>query len=208
MKYLYLLLLITGITFCSAQTPVESTTKSTAPKSSTTQKSMSSKDTSKTKTATQSTPKSSSAKSSTPKSTKMKDSTKTSKDSTKHSSDDGAMYGKTNVGPGKGYGEGMTQAPAAFPGGDDSLAVFLSRNFKYLSQGQSNGQQGEVNVGFTIDKTGKIQNAMVLKGSGNKEVDAEAVRVVSMMPNWIPGMSGGKPVEVQYILPISYFIPQ
>jgi TonB family protein len=190
MKHLYSLLLIAGIAFCSPYSIAQNSApvkKTTTAKDST--KQSSTKSTSKTGTAT----KSNAAKKS---------------DSTKTKSDDGATYGKTKVGPGKGYGEMMTQSPAQYMGGDDSLAVFLSKNFKYMNQNQSNGQHGQVNVGFTIDKTGKIQNPVVLKGSGNKDVDSEALHAVEMMPNWKPGMSGGQPVDVQYILPIDYFIPQ
>jgi TonB family protein len=109
--------------------------------------------------------------------------------------------------PKVGYGETMQQTPAQFPGGDDSLAVFLQNNFKYAYQLQANGKRGQVNVGFTVDKTGKIKDPIVLSGA-TKEIDDEAVRVVQQMPDWKPGTSGGEPVEVQYILPIDYFIPQ
>jgi TonB family protein len=193
MKYLYFFFLIIGITFCSAQSTQTTNQKSTTQKSSP-QKPTTSAD---------------SSKQSTVKKTGTKTGTTTKqKSAAADSSSDNRSYGKTKVGPGKGYGEMMTQSQAAYPGGDDSLAVFLSHNFKYMNQGQSKGQHGQVNIGFTIDKTGKIQNPIVLKGSANKDVDAEALRVVQMMPNWKPGTSGGQPVDVQYILPIDYFIPE
>jgi TonB family protein len=108
--------------------------------------------------------------------------------------------------PKPGFGVHLEQTPAEFPGGQDSLAVYLHRNFKYAKQEQAKGTNGQVNVGFTVTKEGKIQEPFVLNGA-SKEIDEEVVRVVSAMPNWKPGTSGGTPVDVQYILPIDYFIP-
>jgi TonB family protein len=108
--------------------------------------------------------------------------------------------------PKPGFGVHLEQSPAEFPGGQDSLAVFLHRNFKYAKQEQANGKNGQVNVGFTVTKEGKIQDPFVLNGA-SKEIDDEVIRVVGVMPNWKPSTSGGSPVDVQYILPIDYFIP-
>jgi TonB family protein len=109
--------------------------------------------------------------------------------------------------PKPGFGVHLEQSPAEFPGGQDSLAIFLHRNFKYAKQEQALGKNGQVNVGFTVTKEGKILDPFVLNGA-SKEIDDEVIRVVSAMPNWKPGTSGGSPVEVQYILPIDYFIPE
>jgi len=132
--------------------------------------------------------------------------TSTSDSSTKKSTSQPAKSQTTNR-PEKGYGESLKQTPAQFPGGDDSLAVFLQNNNKYAVQGQANGKRGQVNVGFTVDKAGKLKEPMIIRGA-SKEIDEEVLRVVQQMPNWKPGTSGGVPVEVQYILPIDYFIPE
>ena len=50
----------------------------------------------------------------------------------------------------------------------------------------------------------RIDTAAPDKHPAAKYLAAEAVRVVSVMPNWTPGMQGGKPVNVQYMLPISF----
>jgi periplasmic protein TonB len=118
-----------------------------------------------------------------------------------------ATNAQAQKGPKVGYGVAIEQTPAQFPGGDDSLAVFLQKNFKYARQEQAHGKHGQVNVGFTVDKEGKIKDPFVLNGAG-KEIDEEAVRVVQAMPAWKPGTSAGTAVEVQYILPIDYFLPE
>ena len=109
--------------------------------------------------------------------------------------------------PPKGYGEAVQQSNAQYPGGEDSLAVFLQRNFKYTVQMQEKGKRGTINVGFTVSKEGKITDPVILNGA-TPEVDEEVLRIVMLMPSWKPGTAGGAPVDVQYILPIDYFIPE
>ena len=41
-------------------------------------------------------------------------------------------------------------------------------------------------------------------GLGDPYLDKEAVRVVKSMPRWIPGTQDGKPVNVEYTLPITF----
>nr|MBP7156951.1 energy transducer TonB [Flavobacteriales bacterium] len=52
-------------------------------------------------------------------------------------------------------------------------------------------------------KDGKISEAKVLRGIGGG-CDEEALRVVRAMPTWKPGKQRGKPVTVQYNLPIRF----
>jgi hypothetical protein len=42
-----------------------------------------------------------------------------------------------------------------------------------------------------------------MKGVGSG-CDEEAVRVVSLMPKWMPGTNEGKPVDVSFNLPIKF----
>jgi protein TonB len=62
---------------------------------------------------------------------------------------------------------------------------------------------GPINVVFTVDSKGKVRDAKVLK----KEFpvwEAEAIRVVSNMPDWRPGSQNGKPIDVILQLPIDF----
>ena len=63
--------------------------------------------------------------------------------------------------------------------------------------------QGRVIVQFVIEKDGSISGAHVVK-SVNPQLDAEALRVVSAMPNWTPGTHNGQTVRVKYAVPISF----
>lgn len=95
----------------------------------------------------------------------------------------------------------------AFPGGIDGLMKFLSENVVYPSECAKSRIQGMVIVKFTVFKDGKVGNIEVER-SANPILDAEAVRVVSLLPDWIPGELNGKPVNVWYKLPVNFKLPQ
>ncbi|MND99804.1 Gram-negative bacterial tonB protein [compost metagenome] len=58
-------------------------------------------------------------------------------------------------------------------------------------------------VSFVVTKEGKVTKAVVKRGV-DKELDAEALRVISAMPNWIPGEKGKEKVDAEMVLPISF----
>jgi len=58
-------------------------------------------------------------------------------------------------------------------------------------------------VVFTVSSTGKISNVRVVKPV-HPLLDAEAVRIIRIMPDWLPGKQNGKPVDVIYQLPIDF----
>jgi protein TonB len=90
-----------------------------------------------------------------------------------------------------------------FPGGQRALLNFLSKNVKYPVIAQENGITGKVFVSFVIDEAGDILNVELLRGA-DPALDKEALRVVSSMPKWQPGMQGGKTVKVRYTVPINF----
>ena len=92
-----------------------------------------------------------------------------------------------------------------FPGGLEKLLQFLASNVKYPAKEQEKGIQGKVIVGFVVGTDGSIKNVKILK-SVNLELDAEALRVVKLMPKWKPGRQKGKLVNVQYVVPINFEI--
>ena len=90
-----------------------------------------------------------------------------------------------------------------FPGGIKELMTFLSQNVRYPEAAHKAGQQGRVIANFVVEKDGSITEACVVK-SVSPELDAEALRVISSMPNWIPGMQNGEAVRVKYTVPITF----
>ena len=90
-----------------------------------------------------------------------------------------------------------------FPGGMDAMMKYLSENIKYPEQAKEKNTQGRVLVTFIVEKNGSISDVKVVKGIGNG-CDEEAVRVISAMPKWKPGMQNGKKVRVSFAIPISF----
>ncbi len=91
----------------------------------------------------------------------------------------------------------------SFPGGEEALFTYISKEMKYPEFAVSNGIQGVVYLTFLVEKDGRIHNVEVLRGIGGG-CDEEAIRVVRNMPNWLPGTLDGKPIPVQYNLPIQF----
>ncbi len=89
-----------------------------------------------------------------------------------------------------------------FPGGQDSLLKFISKNFNYPVE-TKNKKSGEriIHVQLTIDEKGNVKKSKIIKGI-NSELDKEALRVVSLMPKWKPAFADGKPVEQKVNVPI------
>lgn len=90
-----------------------------------------------------------------------------------------------------------------FKGGQQELINYLVKNITYPEDAKKAKLTGKVFVEFVVDKTGKVKNASIKK-SDNTVFDAEALRVVSSMPDWVPGENGGKKVSVKLTLPISF----
>lgn len=90
-----------------------------------------------------------------------------------------------------------------YPGGDEALLKYLAENTKYPEVAKKNGVQGRVIVRFCVTAKGKTSLFKIMKGV-SPELDAEALRVVSTLPDFQPGMQGGKPVPVWYMVPISF----
>jgi TonB family protein len=91
----------------------------------------------------------------------------------------------------------------SFPGGEAELFKYLGRNLNYPQTARNDGVSGVVYLTFVVEKNGRLRDAKVLRGIGGG-CDEEAVRVVSTMPAWKPGRQSGRPVNVQYNLPIRF----
>lgn len=90
-----------------------------------------------------------------------------------------------------------------FPGGQEAMTKFIVDNVKYPEAARKNGIQGKVMVTFTVTKCGKLDKINVTQ-KVNELLDAEAIRVISAMPDWVPGEDKGAAVDVQMTLPISF----
>jgi len=80
---------------------------------------------------------------------------------------------------------------------------YLAKNIHYPAVDYENNVQGKVFLQFIVEKDGSISNIKPLRGP-SATIIAEAVRVVSNSPKWNPGVQNGRPVRVQYTVPISF----
>ena len=94
-----------------------------------------------------------------------------------------------------------------FPGGNEAMIKFIAENLIYPKTAMDKGEQGRVILSFVIDKRGKVDDVKLIR-SVSPELDAEAIRVIQAMPDWIPGKQKGKAVNVRYTIPILYQLPK
>ncbi len=98
-----------------------------------------------------------------------------------------------------------SDTPPKYPGGDQAMMKFMQENIRYPESAKKAGKEGVVYVQFTVTEKGSITDVKVKKAV-EPALDAEAVRVVSMMPDWIPGTRDGKPVNITMVLPVSFML--
>ena len=90
-----------------------------------------------------------------------------------------------------------------FPGGEAGLMRYLQSNINYPANAAMNNIGGRVILQFVVEKDGHIGEVKVVR-SIDPEIDAEAVRVVKSLPDFIPGRQDGEPVAVWYTIPVSF----
>lgn len=97
----------------------------------------------------------------------------------------------------------VVEESPSFPGGDVARIKFLQENIVYPQMARESGIQGTVYVTFVVERNGAVTDVRVLRGIGGG-CDEEAVRVIKAMPKWNPGKQRGKPVRVQFNMPIKF----
>lgn len=83
------------------------------------------------------------------------------------------------------------------------MYAFLAKTYHYPDSAKAKGIKGKVYVGFVVEADGAITEVQVVKGV-DPLLDAEALRVVGLMPRWTPGEQNGKPVRMRMRLPMKF----
>ena len=96
----------------------------------------------------------------------------------------------------------VEQMPS-FPGGSQKLKEFIEENLRYPKELEETCIQGRVIVRFVVERNGKLSNVKVVK-SVDPVLDKEALRIVKLMPRWIPGRQNGITVRVKCYIPIIF----
>lgn len=106
-----------------------------------------------------------------------------------------------------------------YPGSDTALLAFIARNIQYPPLAKEHGVSGKVFISFIVNTDGKVSEVTIIRGiqltpATEKEkelfvkiadeMNKEAVRVISSLPNFSPGIKNGRAVKVKYVIPINY----
>lgn len=98
------------------------------------------------------------------------------------------------------------EQPPRFPGGYEALERWKKQHIVYPEEAIERGAQGQVVVRFVILNTGEVTDAEILR-SIDPALDKEALRLVSSMPRWTPGMQDGNAVSVRWDEPVTFTLP-
>jgi TonB family protein len=90
-----------------------------------------------------------------------------------------------------------------FKGGQDAFYNYLVSNLAWPDVSADKVYEAKITLGFIVTKDGKITKPRVVK-AGHPKLDAEALRVITAMPNWNAGVNKGKPVNVFVNIPLTY----
>ena len=97
----------------------------------------------------------------------------------------------------------VVEVQPQYPGGDITMNKFISDNLQYPKIAQENGIQGRVITQFIVEKDGSLSDIQVVRGV-DPSLDKEAIRLIRLMPEWIPGTQRGNKVRVRYTLPVTF----
>ncbi len=99
----------------------------------------------------------------------------------------------------------LSQTPQ-FPGGEKALHEYIKSNFEFPDNIPGEGVDWSITdtiyVKFDVNESGNVCNTRIIKGS-TPQLDKEALRVISAMPSWSPGILNKKPVRVEFTIPIN-----
>lgn len=95
------------------------------------------------------------------------------------------------------------ETPPRFPGGDNAMIQFMQAHLHYPQKEMTDSIEGRVLLKFEVTEDGSVTDVHVIK-SVNPVLDAEAVRVVKMLPKFIPGKNQGRPVKVSMNMPVEF----
>jgi len=95
---------------------------------------------------------------------------------------------------------GVNEVFPEFPGGNEKLYAFIAKN---LDQSKS-FKTGRVNITFIVEKDGSLSNIQAVGRHFDEGAEKASIQVMKLSPKWMPGMQNGKPVAVQYTVPIIF----
>jgi len=102
------------------------------------------------------------------------------------------------------YNTAGIEVQPEFPGGREKLFSFFSKNFQFTDEMKEMELQGRIIASFVIERDGSVTNVKIIRSLGF-ETEREAIRVLKLMPKWLPGEQNGKKVRCSTIVPITIY---
>ena len=100
----------------------------------------------------------------------------------------------------------VEQMPEFIEGGTPGLMKYIGQHIRYPEEALASGTQGRVVIQFIIEKDGTVSNVTPVR-SVDPALDTEAVRVISTLPKFKPGMQRGQAVRVKNTIPVLFRMP-
>lgn len=103
----------------------------------------------------------------------------------------------------------ISETIPTYAGGDPAIALFLEENLRYPVSNMEENREGTIFVDFIINANGSIRDKSTTDSTFAGDDEAfrkEAIRLVNLMPKWIPGRQHGKAVDVKYSVPITFLL--
>lgn len=97
----------------------------------------------------------------------------------------------------------IVEEEASYPGGYEALMEFLAKNIQYPDKAKKMGVKGRVFATFIVETDGSISDIKIIRDIGYG-CGEEVVRVIKLMPKWKPAKQKGKPVRLQFNLPVTF----
>lgn len=118
---------------------------------------------------------------------------------------DRTAQGTQTTRPRKLYMEPGMDLQPKFPGGEDALRQFISDNLQYPADDKKRRKEGKIVVEFQVDEEGRVSEAKTYsRGTCTQAMEAEAQRVIRLMPSWKPALKAGQPVKTTMYLPVQF----
>ncbi|MDE6512329.1 MAG: energy transducer TonB [Muribaculaceae bacterium] len=96
----------------------------------------------------------------------------------------------------------FVEVKPSFPGGHEALLDYINKNRQYPAEAYRHGIEGRVTCSFVVNPNGNISHIKVIRGC-HQSLNKEAMRLLSEMPDWLPGrhLSHCVPVRVVHCIP-------
>ncbi len=106
-----------------------------------------------------------------------------------------------------GFAAASADSAPSFPGGQNALDSYISKNMNYPQPAIDNGIEGVVNVAFSVKSDGSIGSIKIVRMI-DPDLEQEAIRLVKNMPKWTPAEKNGSAVDEVVTIPVKFTLPE